>query len=188
MEPDILKIIDLCQRGDMGAFRIVVERHQDFAFNVAFKLLANEEDAKDIVQETFIRVWKNIERYNPKNKFTTWLYKIVVNLCLDHLKMKKRKNIQDSNNDNTQLDVGDGENMERQIIHKEMTDIINRLTEKLTPKQRIVFILFFIQERTIEEIREITSMSKGSIKSNLYYARKNMQLLVEKNEMITNSK
>lgn len=181
LESQQLLIIRKCQAGDLDAFRILVENYQDFAYNLAFKILANEEDAKDIVQETFIRIWKNIKKYDSKNKFTTWLYKIVVNLCLDNLKMKKRRNIQYANAENNEqpYNIGSGEDVEQIIIQKEMIELIASLTEKLTPKQRVVFVLFFLQEKSIEEIKSITSMSKGNVKSNVYYARKNMQLLLE---------
>ena len=181
MDSQKLTIIKKSQAGDLDAFQTLVESYQDFAYNLAFKILANEEDAKDIVQEAFIRVWKNIMKYDSKNKFTTWLYKIVVNLCLDNLKMKKRRKIHYSNDEkNEQFQhIGSGEDVERQVIHKEMAELINSMTEKLTPKQRIVFVLFFLQEKNIEEIKSITGMSQGNVKSNIYYARKNMQLLIE---------
>ncbi|MBN1183837.1 MAG: sigma-70 family RNA polymerase sigma factor [Bacteroidales bacterium] len=187
MESQQLLIIKKCQAGDLDAFRFLVESNQDFAYNLAFKILANEEDAKDIVQEAFIRVWKNIKKYDSKNKFTTWLYKIVVNLCLDNLKMKKRRNIQSSTAalKAQQNNVSSGEDIEQKVIQAEMASLINTMTEKLTPKQRIMFVLFFLQEKSIEEIKTITGMSNGNIKSNIYYARKNMKLLLENKLMVS---
>lgn len=187
LESQQLLIIKKCQAGDLDAFRFLVESNQDFAYNLAFKILANEEDAKDIVQEAFIRVWKNIKKYDSKNKFTTWLYKIVVNLCLDNLKMKKRRNIQSSTAalKAQQNNVSSGEDIEQKVIQAEMASLINTMTEKLTPKQRIMFVLFFLQEKSIEEIKTITGMSNGNIKSNIYYARKNMKLLLENKLMVS---
>ena len=79
------EIISRCQCGDKAAFRWVVEHYQRMLFSLALKMLANEEEAKDVVQETFIRVWKGIRNYDPEKSFATWLYTIGSRLCLDHL-------------------------------------------------------------------------------------------------------
>ena len=76
-DPDI---IDKCRKRDEKAFKVLVEQFQRYAFNLAFRLVLNEEDAKDIVQESFIRIWRHISRYDSNVLFTTWLYKIVTNL------------------------------------------------------------------------------------------------------------
>ena len=83
------EIISRCQCGDKAAFRWVVEHYQRMLFSLALKMLANEEEAKDVVQETFIRVWKGIRNYDPEKSFATWLYTIGSRLCLDHLKTMK---------------------------------------------------------------------------------------------------
>ncbi len=83
-------IITRCQQGNKDAFRWVVQTHQRMLFSLALKMLCDEEEAKDAVQETFIRVWQNIRDYDPQRTFTTWLYTITSRLCLDRLKRKNR--------------------------------------------------------------------------------------------------
>jgi RNA polymerase sigma-70 factor (ECF subfamily) len=78
--------------GDLTAFQQLVEQYQGYAFTLAFRMLGNEDEANDTVQETFIRVWKHITKFNFSSKFTTWLFRIVTNLRLDRLKSGKRKN------------------------------------------------------------------------------------------------
>lgn len=82
-------ILTRCQCGDKAAFRWVVQTYQQMLFSLALKMLANEEDAKDAVQDTFIRVWQNIGSYNPQRPFTTWLYTIMSRLCIDRIKTAK---------------------------------------------------------------------------------------------------
>lgn len=190
MEQNDHTIIRKSQQGNLEAFGILVEKYQGYAYNLAFKILAHEEDAKDTIQEAFIRIWKNIKKYNLDNKFTTWMYKIVVNLCLDNLKMKKRRRIKEINEEEEyklNSDCSNGDNPDKNLINKEIATTIRTLTKRLTPKQRIVFVLYFIYEHTIEEIKTLTGMAKGNIKSNLYYARKNMRILLEKNEIMTHN-
>ena len=89
------KVQDMIWRsreGDLSAFQQLVEHYQHYAYILAFRLLGDDEDAKDAVQEAFIRVWKHIKNFNLSSKFTTWFYRIVTNLCLDRIKAQKRKN------------------------------------------------------------------------------------------------
>jgi len=177
---EIYNLINRAKRGDKIAFRSIVDEHSAFVYSVAFKIVANEEDTCDMVQETFIKLWKNLKKYDPKVKFTTWLYKIVTNLCLDHLKSKKRKMA------NAHLDVNNISNIlkhdgaENEMILKDMVKVIKSLTQQLTPIQKIVFVLYFLEEKDIDEINSITGYKKGNIKSNIYYARKNMLEMLEK--------
>ena len=88
MTPTERDIIIRCQQGDKQAFRWVVQTHQQMVFSLALKMLCDEEEAKDAVQETFIRVWQGIRDFDPQRTFTTWLYTIASHLCLDRLKRK----------------------------------------------------------------------------------------------------
>ena len=174
-------ILIRCKQGDVAAFGILVDKHQNYAYTLAFRLLCNEEDARDAVQESFVRVWRHISKYNFRAKFTTWLYRIVTNICLDKIKARSRaKNvlpysIDDFSDNQFQSD----ENMEKSVTIKDFTHIISQLVEELNEKQRIVFTLRDLQDLSIEEVASVTRMSKNSVKSNLYYARQNIRKKLE---------
>ncbi|MDA3954872.1 MAG: RNA polymerase sigma factor [Bacteroidales bacterium] len=178
----LLQIIKLSQNKDQKAFKKLVEHYQSYTFSLAFKLVCNEDDAKDIVQECFIRVWHHLRKFDLKTKFTTWLYKIVFNLSLDKIKVNKRRNNVLSVSENTAVlfEKLGGENLEKEVMNKDLAQIISSLAEELTPKQKAVFVLRDLQGAEIDEISEITSMSKGTVKSNLYYARLNIREKLEK--------
>ena len=92
-EPEVMEnLIKQSQNGDMISFRDLITINQRFVFTVAFKVLCNEESAREVTQECFIKVWKNISLFNFKNKFTTWLYKITINICYDKLREKRSRN------------------------------------------------------------------------------------------------
>ena len=174
-------ILIRCKQGDVAAFSILVDKHKNYAYTLAFRLLCNEDDARDAVQESFIRVWRHISKYNFRAKFTTWLYRIVTNICLDKIKARSRaKNIlpysiDDLSNKQFQSD----ENMEKSMTIKDFTHIVSQLVEELNEKQRIVFTLRDLQDLSIEDVASITRMSKNSVKSNLYYARQNIRKKLE---------
>jgi RNA polymerase sigma-70 factor (ECF subfamily) len=174
-------LINSSKRNDTKAFREIVSSHQGMIYSLAFRLLRNEEDAKDIVQETFIRVWKHLSSFDIERKFSTWVYAIATNLCLDKLKSVKH-NLQEASIDETLHYLISSENVEQKLINAELGAIISTLTNELTPKQKIVFTLRHLEDLEIEEIVQITGMTGDKIKSNLFLARKNIREKLEKYE------
>ncbi len=85
MQFDAENIIHKARNGDKNAFGELVTKYQQYAFNLAFRIVCNEDDARDVVQDSFIKIWKNMKAYLPKIEFTTWMYKIVTNTAIDHL-------------------------------------------------------------------------------------------------------
>lgn len=174
MQPATLQELVLQSRqNNRQAFRKLVEGHQGMIYSLAFRMLCNEEDAKDIVQETFIRVWNHLQSYKPELKFTTWLFTIATHLCYDRLKGLKRKNgFQNIDCYSLQhINFQSAENIEAAVIHAELGAIIKKFTNELTPKQKLVFTLRDLEELEVDEIETITGLSAGKIKSNLYLAR-----------------
>ena len=174
------KVQDMIWRsreGDLSAFQQLVEHYQHYAYILAFRLLGDDEDAKDAVQEAFIRVWKHIKNFNLSSKFTTWFYRIVTNLCLDRIKAQKRKNrvFSQGIGQDQLLVPTNKKNPEENCINKYLAGTIIRLSEALTPKQHIVFVLRDLQDLDTKEVARISGMSVNSVKSNLFYARRNIR-------------
>ncbi len=165
-------VIQRAQEGNTDAFRKIVDHYQSFAYAVSFRLLGHVEEAEDVVQEAFIRLWKNLYKYRPEVKLTTWLYRIIANLCLDYLKsvhMQQKKN-------RVAAQALEGlrsyESADEELKASELNEMIQKAVEELTPKQKAVFILRDLEGLSVEEVCSILSMSAGNLKSNLYYARK----------------
>lgn len=174
-ETHLNSILNKCKKGDKASFKDLMLHYTEYVFAIAFRLLVNEDAAKDIVQETFIKVWQNIHKYRIEIKFTTWVYKICTNLCYDKLKMAKRKPLVFDNDFELIYQNLKGDVYDVLLENKELAIIITKLAEDLTPKQKLVFTLSDIQGLDADEIEEITEMNKGQIKSNLYCARKNIR-------------
>jgi RNA polymerase sigma-70 factor (ECF subfamily) len=162
---------------DLAAFEQLVRKYQPYAFSLAMKFLCDEAEASDVVQDSFLRVWKNIDRYDPKQKFTTWLYKIVVNLCVDRFRALKRSRsiFLSRDRDPVMADLPDERDWETMRSQEQLADIIRTLSGRLSPKQRTVFTLRDLQDLTVKEVVEITGLSIGSVKTNLHYARKSIR-------------
>jgi len=180
MDEQILNnLIERSKLNDQKAFRSIVENYQYMVYSLSFRLLCNEEEAKDIVQETFIRIWMNLSSFRTDKKFSTWIYTIASNLCLDRLKSSKH-NLQNNVVNEALINMISSDNAEQDLINSELQTIISTLTNELTPKQKNVFILRCIEELEIEEIIQITGMTAGKIKSNLFLARQTIRQKLEK--------
>jgi RNA polymerase sigma-70 factor, ECF subfamily len=175
----IKELIILSRKNDAHAFRKLVEAHQSTVYTLAFRLLCNDEDAKDIVQETFIRVWKHLDSFNTELKFSTWLYSITAHQCYDILKKIKRNYSLSIDDQNAMREFISNENIEKTLINAELSHIITCLTQDLTPKQKLVFTLCDLEGLEVEEIKSTTGLSSGKIKSNLYLARQYIREKVE---------
>jgi RNA polymerase sigma-70 factor (ECF subfamily) len=179
MDRECIKIlIDNAVKGDVKAFERLIKEHQVLVFRLAFRLLCDEDDAKDILQETFIKVWIAMEKYNPQYSFTTWLYRIAANLCYDRLRSRKRSVSETI--DNSVSEIASCEDIEQSLINKELKSLIIHYTSGLTPKQKLVFTLSDIEGLNASEISVVTGLSAAKIKSNLYLARKQIKEKINK--------
>ena len=172
----VIELIERSRQNDRNAFRQLVEAYQGMIYAVAFRMLCDENEAKDVVQETFVKLWLNLYQFNADKKLSTWLYSIATNQCLDQLKSARRKHSQNIEMDEL-LAYCDGNDIEQDFMGNETAQVILTLTNELTPKQKLVFTLRYLDEMEVAEIIEITGLSTEKIKSNLYLAR---QTIVKK--------
>ncbi len=178
---DTCTLVIQAQQGDLVAFQKLVEKHQHFVFTVAFRLLANAEDARDVAQETFVRVWKHLPAFDRHKSFTTWLYKIITNLCYDELRRAYRRrkcNPIEKESSLSQLTIR--ASLEDHVSNSELAQKICQLANGLQPRQRMVFVLRDLQDLDMQEIAEILDSSVSAVKSNLYYARLNIRKKMQK--------
>jgi RNA polymerase sigma-70 factor, ECF subfamily len=176
-----IELINECRNGNLSNFRRLIELTSPIAFQVAFRMLGDEEEAKDVVQETMITIWQKLKKINSPEGYKSWIYRIVVNKCRDLLRKRKR-NPEFIPNENAWAIISNNlsEESSSGLENKEIALIINTLTNRLSPKQKVVFVLSEIEQLGNEEIAKITGMSRSAIKANLHHARKNIAAMVEK--------
>ena len=166
-------LIEECRRGDFNNFRKLAAATTPFAFSVAFRMLGEEEAARDIVQDTLVTIWQKLSKIKTAEVYKTWVYRIVVNKCYDELRSRKRhpETVVD---DQTWAALSNriSTSPSKELENRETAQLIEYLTSKLGPKQKAVFILSDLEEMSNDEISEITGLSKSVVKSNLHYARK----------------
>jgi RNA polymerase sigma-70 factor (ECF subfamily) len=178
-------LVKLAQNGDRDAFQTLMERHQRRIFNLCYGMLRNKDDAADLVQEAFIKAYKNIDRFKGNSKFYTWLYRIAKNACIDFIRKQKRRKTVDFDDsirreepvdgDETLLPSPLGINPAKVAGRKELLEQIEAALDTLSDNHREILILREIDGLAYQEIADTIGISIGTVMSRLYHARKYMQ-------------
>jgi RNA polymerase sigma-70 factor, ECF subfamily len=178
-------LIERAQAGDMGAFRRLVERHQRRAFAVALALVRDENDARELVQDAFLRVFKSLPTFQGDSSFFTWLYRIVTNLSID---LMRRPGRQTSDFEESRLDLDDGADLDFPLLgridgadpadtvrRREIGGRLQTALDALPSYHRAVIVMREIDGLSYEEMAQIMGVSKGTIMSRLFHARQKLQ-------------
>lgn len=168
------KILEKCKDGDREAFRLVVQCYQRMVFSLSLKMLCDEEEAKDAVQDTFLKLWQNISDYKKGTNVATWIYTIASHVCLDRLRRKQREQPLPADEELLRM-YAEEENPERRLENSELGRVVRLLAEGLSPKQQLVFTLSHLEGLSTGEIMEISGLDASQIKSNLYVARQSIR-------------
>ena len=160
---------------------MLVEQYSGYAFSMAFRIINDEEESNDVVQESFIAVWNKIDSFDINKNFTNWFYRILVNKCYDSIRRKKRRQEVHPDQDNWDIrKLYSENNPENTLDNKEIGRVIRKLTYQLATKQKIVFVLSELEGLKHDDIANITGMAKSTVKSNLNHARRNIGKKLEK--------
>lgn len=165
--------------GNREALNHLLDQHKDLAFSIALKLVGNEADAEDVVQEAFIKVLTSIGRFRKESKFSTWFYRIVYNESLRWLNEKSRERLHlDRENgipaNSVPLDGSVLEKISREEEHK----LVNEAMEKLNVNEHLVLSLYYPGEKSIKEIARITGYTKSNVKVLMHRGRKHLYQII----------
>jgi len=177
-------LIIQAQKGDQSAFEELVYRYDRNVLSITIKYASNEDDAKDLYQEVFIRVYRGIKNFKFQSEFSTWLFRITTNVCLtyksrskEHLRVSIDKNFDDEENEiSTSKElVYDGSSPEEISSGENLGEIVNAAVESLSPKQKMTFVLKHYEGYKIREIAEMLNCKEGTVKKYLFDATKNLR-------------
>ena len=177
-------LIVQAQKGDQSAFEELVYRYDRNVLSIALRYALNEDDAKDLYQEVFIRVYRGLKSFRFQSEFSTWLFRITTNVCLtyksrskEHLKISINSNYSsDDEEDKTMKElVYDGSSPEEISSGSDLGDQVNAAVETLSPKQKMTFVLKHYEGYKIREIAEMLNCKEGTVKKYLFDAIKNLR-------------
>jgi RNA polymerase sigma-70 factor (ECF subfamily) len=175
-------LIIRAQNGNVSAFEELIYNYDKKVLALAMKYVKNEDDAKDIYQDVFIRVYKGLKKFQFNSEFSTWLYRIVVNVCLTHKTRSSRREFVSIDQDNEDENMSRGIEIEdyqsvpdRAVTSIEISEHINKALETLSPRQKMIFILKHYEGYKLKEIAEMLRCGEGTIKKYLFDAVRKMR-------------
>lgn len=182
-EEAVSELIVRSQEGDQEAFRQLVDMYRSRVASIAYGLVGNYEDARDIAQEVFIKVYRSLGRFDVKRKFFTWLYRLVVNASIDFIRANKKRMYQESIDSEESYaqypDHGDAGDLDAYIETIERREIFGRIVENLNPRQKMAFILCDLQGLSSSEASEIIDCPQVTLRWYLHEARKKIRQIVQ---------
>ena len=162
-----------CQDGDKSAMEALIRQYQQWVYNISYGILGNPEDASDMAQEVFLWLWENIGQFQFRSRFSTWLYRIVTNRCINLKDQKKRRRTEPMEIDDSQPWTPiDTETPEKAVLRLEQREILQKALAQLKDDYRKILILREMQDLSYEELAEVIGCSVGRVKSKLHEARK----------------
>jgi RNA polymerase sigma-70 factor (ECF subfamily) len=189
VENEDYKVIKLCLKGKTEAFAELVEKYGKRVYNLAFRLTSNGEKSKDIAQEAFIKVYRSLDRYDPKYKFSSWLLKTVSNLCIDYHRAKPESTASLESIMHSQAEaaiLGDIamrqqsiDGLEARLEAKELGRVIREGIDLLPIDYKSVVVMRHIQNFSYREISQMLNLPMGTIKARIHRARKLLKGFLE---------
>jgi len=173
-ERDDRALVDASRQGDSSAFEELVARKSGKVYGLCYRVIGNSEDAKDIAQLVFIKLWENLEKYDPAYAFDTWLYRMVTNVGIDFM---RSRNSRDATVNSTLRLVKTEEEADqgKSFQYKEIEAVFEDVSAALSPRQKTVFVMNQMEDLQLAEIAKILGSSESTVRNHLFNARKTMQ-------------
>jgi RNA polymerase sigma-70 factor (ECF subfamily) len=174
--------IEQVLEGKTNAFSYIVDQHKNKAFNLAFRICGNNEEAEELAQDSFLKAYRALRSFKMKSSFATWFYRIVYNTTISHVRLKRKGvlSLEDFPADATDF-IGTNTN-EEEAEKEYRNSLVNFALQKITEEERGLISLYYYEEMSTDEISDVTGISKSNIKVKLFRARQKMQEIIEKAE------
>jgi RNA polymerase sigma-70 factor (ECF subfamily) len=179
VEPDDRQLVETIRLGDTDAFETLVRRKTTKVYALCYRIIGNAEDAKDISQLVFLKLWENLEKYDPHYAFDTWLYRMVTNVAIDFMRNKQSRD--NAVNSNLRL-VRTAADAEQGVVvqRKEVESVFEDVASVLSPKQKTIFVMNQMEDLPSAEIAKVLGCRESTVRNHLFNARKLMQQQLQK--------
>lgn len=178
-EPEDRDLVRAIQEGDSESFEILVRRKTSKVYGLCYRVIGNAEDAKDISQLAFLKVWENLEKYDPSFTFDTWLYRIAMNVAIDFLRNRQSRDAAVNSNlrlVKTEVDADQAVSLQR----KEVEAVFAEVSSVLSAKQKTIFVMREMEDLPSAEISRILGCRESTVRNHLFNARKLMRAQLER--------
>lgn len=188
---DERRLIEQAKAGSGGAFDVLTRRYIDKAYSIAYQMLHSGDDARDLVQDAFLEVYRTLDRFNTQYRFSTWLYRILINKCINHRKREMRRKMFSFSDVMSRRENGesspppvefmsDGRTPYEMLEHKELQHAIKDALIALPERHRTVVVLFDLEGLSHKQIAEILQCPEGTVMSRLHHGRLKLKKMLSK--------
>ena len=182
-------LIRRAQRGDADAFEQLLLEHQKNVYNLCYRMAGNPDDAMDLSQETFLRAWRFLDQYQFASAFSTWLYRLCSNICIDFLRRRRRQQtvpltFEDADGEEQTYAVPDAQPIPEEQVELKLTrETLAAAMAQLLPEHRAVLQLRVVNEMSYEQIADVLDIRIGTVKSRLSRARNQLKKILERGNL-----
>lgn len=182
-------LIRRAQRGDADAFEQLLLEHQKNVYNLCYRMAGNPDDAMDLSQETFLRAWRCLDQYQFASAFSTWLYRLCSNICIDFLRKRRRRQtvpltFEDADGEEQTYAVPDAQPLPEEQVELKLTrETLQAAMAQLLPEHRAVLQLRVVNEMSYEQIADVLDIQIGTVKSRLSRARNQLKKILERGNL-----
>lgn len=170
--------IDKILQGETNAFAVLVDRYKDMIFTLALKMVKNREEAEEVAQDTFIKIYSSLSKFKGDSKFSTWIYKIAYNTCLDRLKKSKKEDSNISIDEFSAHLIKTMDNALSALEEKERKQTIQKCLNLLPSDENFLLTLFYFDDQNLEEIGKIMNISANNAKVKLFRSRQKLAIIL----------
>lgn len=171
--------INLIIEGDSNAFAVLVDRYKNMVFSLALKMVKNREEAEEVAQDAFIKVFKSITQFKGDSKFSTWIYKVTYNTCLDRIKKNSRVQNTIPIDDFSENQIKTVETVLDSIDERERSKTIQECIQLLPNEDGFLLTLFYFKEQSLEEISKVIDSNVNNVKVKLFRSRKKLAAILK---------
>lgn len=172
--------IDRILQGETNLFAVLVDRYKDMIFTLSLKMVKNREEAEEAAQDTFIKVYNSLNKFKGDSKFSTWIYKISYNNCLDRLKKNKKEDLNISIDEFSSHLVKTMDNALSALEDKERKQAIQNCLNLLPREENFLLTLFYFEDQNLEEIGKIMNINANNVKVKLFRSRQKLATILKK--------
>lgn len=183
---DDLEYIGLVLNGDTQAFAVLVNKYKDMVFTLSMKMIRNREEAEEAAQDSFLKLYRSLSKFKGDSKFSTWLYKITYNNCLDRIKKVKRVQTTVAIDEFTESDIRELTNFMDRIDEKERRQVVEDSLNLIPEEDSFLLSLFYFEEQSVKEIAAIIGINENHVKIKLYRGRKKLASVLKNSTLSEN--
>lgn len=173
-----LYYVNKVKAGDFRAFSEIVSRYKNKIFNIVFRVVENREDAEDLTQEVFIKVFKSIDKFREQAEFSTWLYRVAYNTTISEVRKRKLNFVSLDNTQN--VDVSEPMENSETLDKEKQIELLNQALKTIMPDDAFMVSLFYMENKSMNEIADIFDISLSNVKVKLYRIRKKLEIEISR--------